>query len=127
MLADRTYEEVATHWPDLDESRMRNPRDLCALLEAVTDIEWRLSPCWYPQPRVDQFVAPKWPVAVWIQDAVFATQFAQWIVINGDTIHDPGEWTAHPVSTYPLCHWLVTLVAQPARGCRDFAAPTQRR
>jgi hypothetical protein len=39
MLAGRSYKEVAAHWPDLDEARLRFPRELCALLEAVTDRE----------------------------------------------------------------------------------------
>ena len=29
MLAGRSYEEVAVHWPDLDEVRMRYPQELC--------------------------------------------------------------------------------------------------
>src|SRR5262245_26100886 len=77
MLADRSYEEVAAHWPDLNEARLRSPRELCALLEAVTDTEWFLSPCWYPQPRVYEFVSPSWPVVVWIQDADFQPHFGQ--------------------------------------------------
>ena len=71
MLADRSYEEVAAHWPDLDEACVHSPRELCALLEAVTDAEWYLVPCWHPQARVGEFVPPRWSVAVWIQDAVF--------------------------------------------------------
>jgi hypothetical protein len=31
MLADRNYEEVAGHWPELDDARMRSPRELRAL------------------------------------------------------------------------------------------------
>jgi hypothetical protein len=115
MLANRTYEDVAGHWPDLDEARMRTPRELCALLEAVTDTDWHLVPCWHPQPRVGEFAPPPWPVAVWIQDAALRPQFAQWIVIDGDVVHDPGEGTAQPVSSYRLRDWLVELVVQPTR------------
>src|SRR5438876_10926948 len=89
MLADRTYEEVAAHWPNLREARMRSPRELCALLEAVTDTEWYLSPCWHPQPRVREFAPPPWSVAVWIQDAVFHPQFGQWIVMRDGVVYDP--------------------------------------
>jgi hypothetical protein len=115
MLADRTYEEVAGHWPDLDEAQMRSPRELCALLGAVTDMEWHLVPCWHPQPRVHEFSSPPWPVAVWIQDADLRPHFGQWIVVQGEIVHDPGEWIAHPVSHYPLRNWVVKLVAHPAR------------
>jgi hypothetical protein len=113
MLADRSYEEVAAHWPDLDEARMRSPRELCALLEAVTDTEWFIAPCWYPQPPVYEFTSPSRPVAVWIQDADFRPRFGQWIVINNDVVHDPGERTPHPVSGYPRRDWVVAVVAQP--------------
>jgi hypothetical protein len=113
MLADRSYEEVAAHWPDLDEARMRSPRELCVLLEAVTDTEWYLSPCWHPQPRVREFVPPPWSVAVWIQDAAFHPHFGQWIVIKDEFVYDPGEWTEHSVRSYPRRDWVVTLVAQP--------------
>src|SRR5439155_24943079 len=115
MLAERSYEEVAAHWPDLDEARMRSPGELCALLEAVTDTEWHFSPCWHPQPRVREFFPPQWPVAVWIQDAALRPHFGQWIVVKDEVIHDPGEWTAHPVSRYPHRDWVVALVAQPVR------------
>jgi hypothetical protein len=36
-------------------------------------------------------------------------------ILNEDVVHDPGEWTPYPVSTYPRRDWVVTLVAQPAR------------
>ena len=112
MLAGRSYEEVAAHWPDLDEARMRSPRELCSLLEAVTDHEWYLAPCW-DKPRVQEFLPPPWPVAVWIQDALFRPQFGQWVVIKDKVILDPGEWTECLASNYPQRDWVVTLVAQP--------------
>jgi hypothetical protein len=115
MIADRSYEEVAAHWPDLDEARMRSPGELCALLDAVTDTEWYFSPCWYPQPRVHEFVPPPWPVAVFIEDDALRPRFGQWIVLKDEVVHDPGERTAHPVSGYPRRDWVVTLVAQPVR------------
>jgi hypothetical protein len=92
---------------------MRSPGELCALLEAVTDTDWYLSPCWHPQPRVREFVPPQWSVALWIQDAAFHPHFAQWIVIKDEVVYDPGEWTEYLVSTYPRRDWVVTLVAQP--------------
>jgi hypothetical protein len=52
MLADVSYEEVAAHWPDLDEARMREPGQLCRLLEAVTDVPWHFCSRSHPQPAV---------------------------------------------------------------------------
>jgi hypothetical protein len=115
MIADRSYEEVAAHWPDLDEAGTRSPGKLCALLEAVTDTEWHFSPCWYPQPRVDEFVPPPWPVCLFIQNDGLRPRFGQWIVLEGEVIHDPGERTVHAVSAYPRRDWVVSLVAQPVR------------
>jgi hypothetical protein len=115
MLADRSYEAVAAHWPELDEARMRSPTELCALLEAVTDTNWQFSPCWHPQPRVGEFLIPEWPVVVFIEDAVVHPHFGQWIILKDDVVRDPGEWTPYPVSRYPRRDWVVTLVAQPAR------------
>jgi hypothetical protein len=112
MLASRSYEEVAAHWPDLDESRMRSPRELCSLLEAVTDHEWFLAPCWN-KPQVQAFLPPRWPVALWIEDAVFRPQFGQWIVIKDKVVHDPGEWRETVLSNYSRRDWVVTLIAQP--------------
>lgn len=111
MLADRSYEEVMAHWPDMDEAHMRSPRQLCALLEAVTDQEWYLAPCW-DQPLVHAFLPPQRPEAVWIQDAAFHPQFGQWIVIKDKVVYDPGQWTEQNMSSYPRRDWVATLVAQ---------------
>jgi hypothetical protein len=113
MLSKRSYEEVAAHWPDVDVARLRSPRELCALLEAVTDIPWHSSACWYLLPRVGAFVAPRWAVAVWIQDPVFHPKVGQWIVIKDKMIYDPGQRIEYPASSYPLRNWVVGLVAQP--------------
>src|SRR5438874_3164474 len=86
MLADVSYEEVAAHWPDLDEARMRWPREFCALVEAVTDSEWHFSPCWHPQLPVRKFPFPKWPVAAFIQDADLRPRFGQWIVVRHEIV-----------------------------------------
>jgi hypothetical protein len=112
MLAGRRYEDVAAHWPGLDEAHMRCPRELCALLEAVTDHEWYLVPCW-DTPRVQAFVPPPWPVAAWVQVDRFQPRFGQWIVIKDKVVHDPDEWTESTVSTYPRQDWVITVVAQP--------------
>ena len=112
MLAGRRYEEVAAHWPALNEASMRSPGALRSLLEAVTDQEWYLAPRWN-KPRVSEFLPPPWPVAAWIQDARFRPQFGQWIVIKDKVVHDPGEWAASDVSNYLRREWVVTLVAQP--------------
>lgn len=114
MLADLGYDEVAAHWPDLDEARMRCPREMCALLEAVTDTEWQLSPCWHPLKRVQEFSSPQ-PVAVFIQDDGLCPRFGQWIVLKREIVHDPGEWTVCVATRYPRRHWVIACVAQPAR------------
>lgn len=115
MLADRSYEEVAAHWPDLNEARMRYPGQLCALLEAVTDTDWQFSPCWHPQPRGRELLIPEWPLAVFIQDSGLHPRFGQWILLKDEVVHDPREWTVHPMKWYPLRDWIVSLVAQPTR------------
>jgi hypothetical protein len=111
MIAGRSYEEVTTHWPNMDEAFMRSPRQLCALLEAITNQEWYLAPCW-EKPKVHEFSPPNRLVAVWIEDAAFHSQFGQWIVIKDKVVNDPGELTEHKMSTYPRRDWVVTLVAQ---------------
>jgi hypothetical protein len=118
MLSGRRYEEVAAHWPDLDEAATRHTRELCALLEAVTDYPWYLEPCW-DKPQVLKFVPPPWPVAVWIQDASRQPNFGQWIVIKGDRVYDPGEQTGSLVGQYPLRNWVATTILQPVPPLRE--------
>jgi hypothetical protein len=115
MLADLSYEDAAAHWPDLDAARTRSPRELCALLEAVTDTERLLSPCWHPQQPVHRFPVPPWPVAAFIQDAGLRPRFGQWVVLMDGIVHDPGKWTAHLVDRYRRRDWVVTCVAQLVR------------
>ena len=115
MLADRSYEEVAAHWPQLSEARMRKPGELCALLEAVTDVEWQFSPCWHPQPHLYQFTVPPWPVAVFAQDAELHPRFSLWIVLNDAIVHDPAERAAYSMIDYPRREWVVSCVVQPCR------------
>jgi hypothetical protein len=112
MLGDLSYDEVAGHWPNLDEARMRHPKRLCALLEAVTGTQWHLAPCWYQSP-VHRFAVPPWPVAVFIQDSRLRPRFGQWIVLKDAIVHDPGEQTVYVVSRYPRRDWVVTCVARP--------------
>src|SRR6266404_3174186 len=89
MLADLTYEEVAARpWlPKL--SRTRWPKEFCALLERVTDCEWRFTYFWIRRPALAQFSFPEWPVAVFLQDAAFLPRLGQWIVVKRDLVHDP--------------------------------------
>lgn len=117
ILSGRRYEEVAAHWPDLDEAWTRSPRELCTLLEAVTDYPWYLEPCW-DKPQVLKFAPPQWPVAVWIQDATRRPDFGQWIVINGEVVYDPREQTELLVGHYPLREWVATTVLQPVPPIR---------
>jgi hypothetical protein len=60
---------------------------------------------------VHEFLPPKWPVAVWIEDGI---HFGQWIVIKDTVVYDPGERTEHHMSAYPRRDWVVALVAQSA-------------
>lgn len=111
VLSGRSYDEVFSHWPDLDVAHAREPRELRALLEAVTDREWYLEPCW-EKPELRDFVPPNWPVAVWIQDAARGAEFGHWIVMNGDVIYDSGEPAECRTGEYARRHWVVTEVAQ---------------
>jgi hypothetical protein len=113
MLAERTYEEVAAHWPDVSDAQLRSPRDLRALLESVTETDWRLTQCWNPLQPVCKFAFPDWPVAVFIKEPPPRARFAQWIVVRDEIIHDPGKTGADIVSRYHLRDWLVTWIAQP--------------
>jgi hypothetical protein len=112
-LANRTYEDVAAHWPDLNPARFRYPRDLCALLEAVTHSPWHFSPCWLPHPRLEGYSPGPAPVAVWIQDRSRDPQFGHWIVLDGPIVHDSRKRTPQLVTHYRLRDWVVTLVAKP--------------
>jgi hypothetical protein len=125
MLGDLSYEEVAAHWPDLDEARMRCPQELCFLLEAVTETEWQFSPCWHPQQPIHTFPFPPWPVAVFIQDSGLCPRFGQWIVLKDELVHDPGAWTACVATRYSRRDWVVTCVAKPVRP--DDLARTRAR
>jgi hypothetical protein len=111
VLSGRRYEDVFAHWPDLDVAESRSSRELCALLEAVTDRAWYLEPCW-EKPEVINYVPPDSPVAVWIQNTARGAEFGHWIVIHGDVIYDSGEPTECRTSEYPRRNWVVTEVAQ---------------
>jgi hypothetical protein len=113
MLAERTYEDVAAHWPDVSDALLRSPRDLRALLESVTDTDWRLTQCWNPLQPVCKFAFPDWPVAVFIEEPPPRARFAQWIVVRDEIVHDPGKTGADIISRYHLRDWLVTWIAQP--------------
>jgi hypothetical protein len=115
MLGDLDYEEVARHWPELNEARTRFPAELRDLLESVTDIPWKFSPCWHPQKSVAEFPFTARPVAAWIQDSPTRCRHAQWIVARGEIIHDPGLPFPEIVTRYPLRDWVVTGVIQPVR------------
>ncbi len=114
MLAERTYEDVAAHWPHVSDAQLRSPRDLRALLESVTDVDWRLTQCWNPLLPVCNFSFPDWPVAVFIEEPPPRGRCAQWVVVRDEIVHDPGEAGAAIVSKYRFSDWLVTWIAQPA-------------
>src|SRR5438046_7930614 len=94
---------------------MRCPRELRALLESVTDTDWRLAQCWHPVRRVREFPFPQGPVAVFIQDSVTRPRFGQWVVVREEIVLDPGESGAHVLTKYPRRGWLVTWIVQPCQ------------
>lgn len=112
-LSNRTYEEVAAHWPDLSAARLRHPKELCALLEAVTDSPWHFAPCWLPHPRLGEYMPGPVPAAVWIQDRSIHPQLGHWIVMDGEMVHDSRKRTPRLLTDYTLRDWVVTLVAKP--------------
>lgn len=113
MISDLDYEQVAAHWPDVDAARLRWPRELRALLESVTDTEWRLTQCWHPLQPVREFAFPAWPLAAFIQDARKHPRFGHWVVVRNEIVHDPGESGVHLASRFPRRDWLVAWTAQP--------------
>jgi len=116
MLSDTNYDEVAGHWPDLDEANVRaRPREFRLILESLTEIDWNLSDRPYPCQPVHNFSFPDWPVAVFIRDAIQRPRFGMWVVVKRDIVHDPGELGPYVVSRYPHRDWFVTCVAEPAR------------
>jgi hypothetical protein len=115
MLADFDYDDVEAHWPDVDEARLRCPKEFRALLESLTESEWRLSEPWLPVKSVLQFAFPEWPTAAFIRDAPFQARFGQWIVVKGKIVHDPRESRACLINHYSFKDWPVTWTLQPAR------------
>jgi hypothetical protein len=130
MLSDTNYEEVAAHWPDLDEAIVRSrPREFRLLLESLTDIDWHLAECWSPRRPVRDFSFPEWPVAVFIQDSAQRPRFGLWIVVRRGIVHDPSARAAYVVNRYPLRDWFVTWLAQPAQPdeLSDYLTRNHRR
>jgi hypothetical protein len=121
MLGGVSYEEAAKRSPYPDAASTRGPHQMHALLEAVTDTEWRLWPAGLPRVRVVDFSSLPWPVAVWIQDAALHSWFGQWIVLDSHIVHDPGEYCAWAWDWYPHRNWFVGRVVEPARAL----APSQ--
>ncbi|HMC88974.1 MAG TPA: hypothetical protein VKI17_05480 [Gemmataceae bacterium] len=115
MLADLTYEEVAARplLPDL--ARTRRPRELRALLAGLTGSEWRVTTFWFRRPVLAHYSLPDWPVAVFLQDAPFRPRLGQWVVVQRELVHDPGERTVYTVSKYPRRDWRIASLARPRR------------
>jgi hypothetical protein len=113
MISDLDYEDVAAHLPDLDPARLRWPRELRALLESVTDTEWRLTQCRRPLRPVREFAFPAWPIAAFIQDDYKYPRFGHWVAVRDEIVHDPGEARVHLASKFPRSDWLVAWTAQP--------------
>jgi hypothetical protein len=126
MLADLTYEEVAARPSLPDLARTRYPKELCALLAAVTGSKWRITTFWFRRPVLAHFSFPEWPVAVFLQDAPYRPRLGQWVVVNRDIVHDPGEWTVYTVRKYPRHDWRIVSLAQPRRPA-TFASDQARR
>jgi hypothetical protein len=126
MLADLTYEEVATR-PSLPTlARTRWPKELCALLEGVTDSEWHITTFLFRPPVLARFCFPEWPVAVFLQDMPYGPRLGLWVVVKQELVHDPGETIAYAVSKYPRRDWRIASLAQPRRPAA-FAAEQDRR
>ena len=115
MLAELSYDEVATHWPQLNEAQMRWPRELRALLESVTDTDWQLSQCWHPVQPLREYPLPQWPAALFIEDRAQKPRYGHWIVAKGEIVHDPGESGAYHLKRYLRKDWVVTWIAQPSQ------------
>src|SRR5262249_20482068 len=115
MLADLTYEEVAARPSLPDLARTRWPKEFCALLNGVTDSEWRVTTFWFRRPVLAHFSFPAWPVAVFVQDAPSRPRLGQWVVVKRELVHDPGERTVYTVSKYPRRDWRIASLAQPRR------------
>jgi hypothetical protein len=113
MLANRPYEDTASHWPDFSDAQLRWPKNLHALLESMTEIDWRLVQCKKPLQPICLISFPDWPVAVMIEEPPPRGRCAQWIVVRNEIVHDPGEKGAEIIRRYRLRHWLVTWIAQP--------------
>jgi hypothetical protein len=126
MLADLTYEEVAARPSLPDLARTRAPKELCALLKGVTDSAWRVTTFWFRRPMLAHFAFPEWPVAVFVQDALFRPRRGQWVAVKRDLVHDPGEWTVYTLSKYPRRDWRILWLAQPRRPAA-FAGDQARR
>src|SRR5262245_34293995 len=113
MVSNRSYAAVVDHWPNLDLAWTRTPRGLCALLEAVTEFEWRFFPEWSPQPRVGEWNPPAGPVPAFIQDKPRRAELAQWVVVHDGVVYDSSQQSPHPVRRYPYRDWVVMVAARP--------------
>jgi hypothetical protein len=115
MLGEMSYDEALARWPSPNVAWTRDPHNLLALLEIVTETQWQLLSFVVPNVRVNDFASCPWPVGAWIQDAALGNRFGQWIVVDDQIVHDPGEPKAWAKSSYPLGRWFVGKVAQPVR------------
>jgi hypothetical protein len=132
MISNRSYAAVANHWPKLDLAWTRTPQGLCALLEAVTEFEWRFFPRWSPQPRVGEWSRRAGPVPAFIQDKPRGAKLAQWIVVQDGVVYDSSQQSPQPMGQYQYRDWVVMVVARPgppeelARACAREPIPKLR-
>jgi hypothetical protein len=126
MLGEMSYDEALARWPSPNVAWTRDPHNLLALLEIVTETQWQLLSFVVPNVRVNDFASCPWPVAAWIQDAALENRFGQWIVVDDQIVHDPGEWRAWTKDAYPLRDFFVGKVAQPVRPEVLFKNQTRR-
>lgn len=127
MLADVRYEEVATSRSQSAAARLRYRKAFRLLLERVTGTKWYLRSSWLYPPALGQFAFPKWPVATFVQDAPFRPRFGQWIVVNGDLVHDPAERTVFTLDKYPRRAWRMACWAQPVQPAELVQNQKRRR
>ena len=131
MIGELSYEEVALRadmgaagfspvfhrggWPNAIAAQLRHPREMLALLRAVTHTEWRFSPLGDPLQPVRDFSFRPWPAAVWIQDTALQPRYGQWIVLSEGTVNDPSRSRGYVANKYPQRAWLIGCLAEPLR------------
>jgi hypothetical protein len=120
MLTGRSYSEVAAHPRGSDPADARIPDRFRRLMEALTYRAWQVTAL-APEPAVAALDVPEWPVPVFIHNPLFA----HWIVVDGQTVHDPGDWSAVPMRRYARRQWRASHVLEPADSLHFHMRPVR--